>query len=173
MGHDRAASLTVLSRLLLPIGHPHTLNGLNAVTEIAATKEYEHDTAHLTDHPHQQRIGCHCLTERLLGRCDRVVSTVRTPDAFADLREKYREVLDVEVLDVCDTLAPTLPEKRLRTVTHHAPRCLARMTSHIRLMIEQTVDRPRPATFLDTRCDGGTSCRWPATEDAARSINRA
>jgi NAD(P)-dependent dehydrogenase (short-subunit alcohol dehydrogenase family) len=45
------------------------------------------------------------LTEQLLGRGDRVVGTVRTPDAVAALREKYPDLLRVEVLDVRDTSA--------------------------------------------------------------------
>lgn len=45
------------------------------------------------------------LAEQLLARVDYVVGTVRTPDSVADLRDKFPELLHVEVLDVRDTAA--------------------------------------------------------------------
>ena len=45
------------------------------------------------------------LAEQLLGRGDQVVGTVRKPESVADLRNKYPELLRVEVLDVRDTSA--------------------------------------------------------------------
>jgi NAD(P)-dependent dehydrogenase (short-subunit alcohol dehydrogenase family) len=45
------------------------------------------------------------LTAQLLDRGDHVVGTVRKPESVADLREKYPELLRVEVLDVRDTEA--------------------------------------------------------------------
>lgn len=45
------------------------------------------------------------LTARLLGRGDRVVGTVRRPDAVADLAEAHPDTLVVETLDVTDTAA--------------------------------------------------------------------
>ncbi len=45
------------------------------------------------------------LAEQLLDRSDHVVGTVRKPDSVADLREKFPELLRVEVLDVRDTEA--------------------------------------------------------------------
>jgi NAD(P)-dependent dehydrogenase (short-subunit alcohol dehydrogenase family) len=45
------------------------------------------------------------LTEQLLERGDRVVGTVRDSGKVADLVERYRDALRVEVLDVTDTAA--------------------------------------------------------------------
>ena len=45
------------------------------------------------------------LAEQLLDRGDYVVGTVRKPESVADLREKFPELLRVEVLDVRDTEA--------------------------------------------------------------------
>jgi len=43
------------------------------------------------------------LAEQLLGRGDRVVGTVRRPETVADLRDKFPDLLRVEVLDVRNT----------------------------------------------------------------------
>ena len=45
------------------------------------------------------------LTEQLLDRGDRVVGTVRRPDAVADLAARHPDLLCTEVLDVRDTAA--------------------------------------------------------------------
>lgn len=45
------------------------------------------------------------LTEQLLGRGDRVVGTVRRPDAAAALSEQYPDAFRLEQLDVTDTRA--------------------------------------------------------------------
>ena len=45
------------------------------------------------------------LTEQLLERGDRVVGTVRRPDAVADLVERHPDAFRVETLDVTDTAA--------------------------------------------------------------------
>lgn len=42
------------------------------------------------------------LVERVLGNGDRVVATVRRPDALADLQTKYGDALQVELLDLRD-----------------------------------------------------------------------
>ena len=55
VGNDRATLLAVLTQLLPFIGYPRTLNGLNAVNEIAPRpKDDDHGTTHLADHRHQQ-----------------------------------------------------------------------------------------------------------------------
>jgi NAD(P)-dependent dehydrogenase (short-subunit alcohol dehydrogenase family) len=43
------------------------------------------------------------LTEQLLSRGDRVVGTVRKPDAVTDLQQQYADTFRVELLDVTDT----------------------------------------------------------------------
>jgi NAD(P)-dependent dehydrogenase (short-subunit alcohol dehydrogenase family) len=45
------------------------------------------------------------LTGQLLDRGDRVVGTVRKPEAVADLQAQHPELFRVEVLDVRDTAA--------------------------------------------------------------------
>jgi NAD(P)-dependent dehydrogenase (short-subunit alcohol dehydrogenase family) len=45
------------------------------------------------------------LTEQILARGDRVVGTVRQPDAVADLVERYPDAFRVEILDVTDRRA--------------------------------------------------------------------
>ena len=45
------------------------------------------------------------LTDQLLHRGDRVIGTVRRPDAMADLTARYPDALRVELLDVTDTAA--------------------------------------------------------------------
>ena len=45
------------------------------------------------------------LTEKLLAKGDRVVATIRKPDALGDLKATYPENLQVAVLDVTDTPA--------------------------------------------------------------------
>ena len=49
-------------------------------------------------------LGRH-LAEQVLDRGDRLVGTVRRSDSVADLRDKYPDLLRVEVLDVRDTEA--------------------------------------------------------------------
>jgi NAD(P)-dependent dehydrogenase (short-subunit alcohol dehydrogenase family) len=60
------------------------------------------------------------LAEQLLDRGDHVVGTVRKPESVADLRDKYPDLLRVEVLDVRDTEA-------LRSVVERAATELGRI----------------------------------------------
>lgn len=47
----------------------------------------------------------HALTTQLLERADRVIGTVRNLDKVADLRGKYPDTFDAQILDVTDTAA--------------------------------------------------------------------
>ncbi|MBL7632176.1 SDR family NAD(P)-dependent oxidoreductase [Frankia nepalensis] len=109
VGNTRTTLIAVLTGLLPFIGYPRTLNALAAIDAVtpaggAPPRGKTHDHPYLAHHGVSSGFG-HALTTQLLERADRVIGTVRNLDKVADLREKYPDTFDAQILDVTVTAA--------------------------------------------------------------------